>query len=433
MRLFLVRHGRTASNVHRLLDTAVPGADLDAAGRAQAATLPARLDGRELDALFVSDLVRTQQTAAPLAAARGLEPTVLPGLREIAAGDQEMWPRWDAYVAVLSEWARGDMTAARPGGESGEEFFARFDQAVAQIAASGVASAAVVSHGAALKMWVGGRVRGIDPGEVAHRRLGNTAIVEVEGDPESGWRFVAWDEGVELADEGPDVPAPRGEPGGFLLTDAEATAAASAWRLVLGRLRLETVWPDRALAFGFVSRVGELAVALDHDVDVDLRGERVGLALSSADVEGVTHRDTALAGQVAALVDDLGGRCAPLLPATYELGIDTAEAAVIRPFWAAVLGGRATGGDVVDPLGRAPRIWFQDIGTPRPQRNRIHLDVNVPHDAAPARVEAAVAAGGRVLDDASAPAWWVLADADGNEVCISTWQGRDSAAGECRA
>ena len=325
MRLFLVRHGRTASNVDRLLDTAFPGADLDAVGRDQAAALPGRLAGAELDALYASDLVRTQQTAAPLAAQRALTPTILPGLREIAAGDQEMWPRWDAYVGVLTDWARGDMGSARPGGESGEEFFARFDAAVAEIAASGARAAALVSHGAALRMWVGGRVGGIDPAEVAHRTLGNTAIIEIEGDPTSGWRLVAWDEGTELPD-GTDAPAPRGEPGAFLLGGAEASDAAPAWRLILGRLHLATRWPDAAAALGFVARVGELALGLGHDVDVDLRGGWVGLALSSADAGGVTHRDTALAGQIAGLVGVLGGSVEAALPATFELGIDTADA-----------------------------------------------------------------------------------------------------------
>ncbi len=63
---------------------------------------------------------------------------------------------------------------------------------------------------------------------------------------------------------------------------------------------------------------------------------------------------------------------------------------------------------------------------PRPQRNRIHLDVIVPHDVAEERVAAALAAGGRLVSADRAPAFWVLADAEGNEACVCTWQGRDS-------
>ena len=69
-------------------------------------------------------------------------------------------------------------------------------------------------------------------------------------------------------------------------------------------------------------------------------------------------------------------------------------------------------------------MWFQQMDAPRPQRNRIHLDVTVPHDAAQQRVAAALAAGGRLVRDTAAPAFWVLADAEGNEVCVCTWQGR---------
>ena len=65
------------------------------------------------------------------------------------------------------------------------------------------------------------------------------------------------------------------------------------------------------------------------------------------------------------------------------------------------------------------------MDAPRPQRNRIHLDVDVPHDTAAERIAAALAAGGTLLSDSAAPAFWVLADAEGNEVCICTWQGRD--------
>jgi 4a-hydroxytetrahydrobiopterin dehydratase len=70
-------------------------------------------------------------------------------------------------------------------------------------------------------------------------------------------------------------------------------------------------------------------------------------------------------------------------------------------------------------------VWFQQMDAPRPQRNRIHIDVSVPHDQAQARLEAALAAGGRLLSNAAAPAFWVLADPEGNEACITTWQARD--------
>jgi len=66
------------------------------------------------------------------------------------------------------------------------------------------------------------------------------------------------------------------------------------------------------------------------------------------------------------------------------------------------------------------------MDAPRPQRNRIHVDVTVPHDEAQQRIQAALAAGGTLTYADEAPAFWVLADAEGNEACVCTWQGRDS-------
>ena len=115
-----------------------------------------------------------------------------------------------------------------------------------------------------------------------------------------------------------------------------------------------------------------------------------------------------------------------------EIGIDVLDAAAIRPFWQAVLGyvdepGRSGPWDgLVDPLGQGPAVWFQRMDAPRPQRNRIHVDVSVPHDEAEPRIQAALAGGGTLRYDAEAPAFWLLADAEGNEACITTWQGRDA-------
>jgi 4a-hydroxytetrahydrobiopterin dehydratase len=103
-----------------------------------------------------------------------------------------------------------------------------------------------------------------------------------------------------------------------------------------------------------------------------------------------------------------------------EIAIDALDIASVRPFWKAVMGYEdVEGGEpepgcpLVDPAGRGPAIWFQQMEVPRPQRNRIHLDVSVPHDEAHRRIEAAIAAGGTLRSDARAPAFWVLADIEG--------------------
>ena len=135
MRLFLVRHGQTHANVARQLDTAVPGLDLTDEGRAQARWLADRLGGEDLGAIYTSDLVRTQQTAAPLAELLGLEMVVLPGLREIQAGDYEMSTEWQPYIDAVIRW-RDDPEHTIPGGDSGAAFMERYDEAIARIASS---------------------------------------------------------------------------------------------------------------------------------------------------------------------------------------------------------------------------------------------------------------------------------------------------------
>lgn len=196
MRLILIRHGRTRSNVEGLLDTAFPGADLDKVGRRQAESLVNTLAEEDISGLFASDLVRTQQTAAPIASDRGLEVGVLGGLREIQAGDQEMAPEWGPYIEVLRSWGMGRFDVARPGGDTFEGFFARFDEAVARIAEAAHETAALVSHGAALRAWTGRRVHGLTPYDTAIRVLGNTGVITLQGDPDDGWHLVGWRDGV---------------------------------------------------------------------------------------------------------------------------------------------------------------------------------------------------------------------------------------------
>jgi len=220
------------------------------------------------------------------------------------------------------------------------------------------------------------------------------------------------------------------------LSRPEASAAVTSlgWRLVLGELRTEVLTGSLPLAADVAARAASVAGADGH-LRLDVRADRVLLALQTAAVGWVTERDVELAQRITAAAAELrldtvsggGGRSVQVL----EIGIDTLDAGAIRPFWQALLGyvdepGRSGPWDgLVDPLGQGPAIWFQRMEAPRPQRNRIHFDVSVPHDEAEPRIQAALAAGGRVINDARAPAFWVLADAEGNEACVTTWQGRD--------
>ena len=78
-----------------------------------------------------------------------------------------------------------------------------------------------------------------------------------------------------------------------------------------------------------------------------------------------------------------------------------------------------------DKADRSPSVWFQSTDSEAPDRQRWHIDISVPHDVAQERIKAAIDAGGILVDDGAAPAFWVLADADGNRACICTWESRD--------
>lgn len=155
------------------------------------------------------------------------------------------------------------------------------------------------------------------------------------------------------------------------------------------------------------------------------RSPRVDLGDAGVTVT-LTTRDVVLARQISAAAAELGLPADPTAVQLVNVSIDALVGAAVLPFWRAVLGYRQIGDDYLsDPRGRGPGLEFQTMDAPRPGRNRIHLDVAVPHEQAEARVAAAVAAGGHLVTDAFAPKWWVLADAEGNEACIATWLGRD--------
>jgi len=198
VRLLLIRHGQTPANVRGALDTAAPGPALTELGRAQAAAIPDAVASERIDGIYASRLVRTQQTAAPLARVRGeMHRVVLPGVHEIQAGDLE--GRTDkesvrAYLDVIWAWGGGDLDVRMPGGADGHEFYGRFDADLARVAAEHDrdATVAVFSHGAAIRVWTAGRATNIDPEFPGRQHLDNTAVVALNGSPSEGWRLNHW-------------------------------------------------------------------------------------------------------------------------------------------------------------------------------------------------------------------------------------------------
>lgn len=190
MRLLLIRHGQTQSNVNRELDTAFPGAPLNETGLAQAEALIEALAHERIDALYCSTLTRAQQTAAPLAAARALEAVVVDGIQEIAAGVEEMSTNWQPYVDMLNSWSPTNLDVGLEGGETARQFVTRFTNAVAAMEQAGDEHVALVSHGAALRVWAITQ----DPtiGFDLAPPLANTQWITLNGSMTAGWRIERW-------------------------------------------------------------------------------------------------------------------------------------------------------------------------------------------------------------------------------------------------
>lgn len=189
--------------------------------------------------------------------------------------------------------------------------------------------------------------------------------------------------------------------------EASDAVFEQGWRFLLGSLRTSVRVGSVAQAVEVASNA---AVVCGGDADrhlrVDIRSERVVLTLQSLDLAAVTARDVDLARGISAALNDVGLSTEPEIGADaarsvqlLEIAIDVLEIAAVRPFWKAVMGyGGEPGADgpedaLVDPVGQGPAIWFQQMDRPRPQRNRIHFDICVPHDEAPRRIEAALASG----------------------------------------
>jgi len=207
--------------------------------------------------------------------------------------------------------------------------------------------------------------------------------------------------------------------------DFSALEGLDDWRVVLSGIHANFRAGSFGAAAALVTQIAAAADELVHHPDIDVRyPDRVHVYLTTHATGGLTTLDVDLARVISAAALASSATAEPAAAQGVEIAIDTLDADRIRPFWAAVLGYSDTGDMLTDPLRFGPSMWFQEMTEPRTQRQRFHIDVSVPHDVAVQRVAAALAAGGTMVNDEFARSWWVLADADGNEACVCTWQDR---------
>ena len=182
----------------------------------------------------------------------------------------------------------------------------------------------------------------------------------------------------------------------------------------------------------FVQAIGELPGVEEHHPGVDVRhdGVTVHMITVTDDYFGPSSRDVELARQISVVAYKLGLTADPSAVQSLLIIPGATDIAKVKPFWQAVLGYEprrdSPDEDLVDPHDRGAPFWFEQMNEPRGDGGgAIHVAVWVPYEEAEARLAAALAAGGRLVRDEFATAWWTLADAAGNQVNISTARGRD--------
>jgi 4a-hydroxytetrahydrobiopterin dehydratase len=209
-----------------------------------------------------------------------------------------------------------------------------------------------------------------------------------------------------------------------LSTQEILDARLDDWRKLAQALHARYRVADLSAAAAFAAAVAEAAEATGHHPELRMTNEVVDVSLCTRrDGLWVTDQDLGLARKISEIARQQRLTPEPAAVTQLELALDTADENRVGPFWSALLTGSPDNkiyDSVFDPTGRVPSLWFQGTGEHETPRQRWHFDLWLAPEAAPGRIEAAVATGGSVVDDSGAPSYTVLADPDGNRVCVCT-------------
>jgi 4a-hydroxytetrahydrobiopterin dehydratase len=137
---------------------------------------------------------------------------------------------------------------------------------------------------------------------------------------------------------------------------------------------------------------------------------------------GIEERHVALARAISAVARERGAVADRSAVQEVQVAVAAKPEAIDVGFWRAVLGYDAMAPDnAIDPLGHGSTVWMQYLDPEKPLRHAMHVDVSVAREVAEQRLAAALAAGGRIVDESEAPGGWILSDRSGNKVCIASW------------
>jgi 4a-hydroxytetrahydrobiopterin dehydratase len=200
------------------------------------------------------------------------------------------------------------------------------------------------------------------------------------------------------------------------------------WRKLAQALHARYSIPNYDVAAAFVTAVAQVAEAEGHHPDLRITHGIIDVSLCThEDGLWVTQKDIDMAKKISDIARESGLEPRPSEVTQLEIALDTAEEDRAGPFWSVLLTGSSDNkvyDSVFDPTGRVPGLWFQGTDAHETPRQRWHFDLWLAPEVAEERIAAAVATGGYVVDDSGAPSYTVLADPEGNRVCICTETGR---------
>ena len=185
--------------------------------------------------------------------------------------------------------------------------------------------------------------------------------------------------------------------------------------------------PTAVFTVGSLAEAARLAAAVADVPDLEPRtlltaaADRLTVKLTR-EMWGTETRQVEVAKAISAVAREHGANADRALVQEVQVAVAARPEAIDLRFWRAVLGYAPLHDDnCIDPNGQGSTVWMQELDPNKPLRHAMHVDVSVARDHAEARMQAAVAAGGRVVDESGAPGSWILADRSGNKVCIAAW------------
>lgn len=185
--------------------------------------------------------------------------------------------------------------------------------------------------------------------------------------------------------------------------------------------------PTAVFGVGSLRAAAELAAAVAEVPGLGPRtlltvtAERLTVKLTR-EMWGTEEEHVHLARAISTIARDHGATADPSAVHEVQIAVAAKPDAIDLPFWRAVLGYEKLHEDnCLDPLGQGSTVWMQDLDPAKVLRHAMHVDVSLAREHIQHRLDEAVAAGGRIIDESNAPASWILADRSGNKVCLAAW------------